>query len=81
MAEKSSRKPTKVDVAIGQRVRKRRCEIDMSQETLAARIGVTFQQVQKIETGRNRVACSRMVDIATALEQPVAQFFAGYGPK
>jgi transcriptional regulator with XRE-family HTH domain len=66
-----------IDRRLGERVRARRLEIGMSQEKLAALLGVTFQQVQKYEKGVNRIAASRLFDIAAALETPVAQFFVG----
>jgi transcriptional regulator with XRE-family HTH domain len=66
-----------VDKRIGQRVRSRRLEISMSQERLAELLGVTFQQVQKYEKGVNRIAASRLFDIASSLDIPVARFFEG----
>lgn len=66
-----------IDRKIGQRVRSRRLEIGMSQERLAELLGVTFQQVQKYEKGVNRIAASRLHDIATSLDMPVARFFEG----
>lgn len=66
-----------IDKRLGQRVRMRRLEIGMSQERLAAMIGVTFQQVQKYERACNRIAASRLLDISTALDMPVARFFEG----
>jgi transcriptional regulator with XRE-family HTH domain len=68
-----------IDRKIGQRVRTRRLEIGMSQERLAELLGVTFQQVQKYEKGVNRIAASRLFDIANALDLPVARFFEGLG--
>jgi transcriptional regulator with XRE-family HTH domain len=52
----------------------------MSQEKLAELLGVTFQQVQKYEKGVNRIAASRLFDIASALELPIARFFEGLTP-
>jgi transcriptional regulator with XRE-family HTH domain len=69
-----------IDRKIGQRVRSRRLEIGMSQERLAELLGVTFQQVQKYEKGVNRIAASRLHDIASALDMPVARFFEGLAP-
>src|SRR5262249_44415419 len=66
-----------IDRKLGQRVRSRRLEIGMSQERLAELLGVTFQQVQKYEKGVNRIAASRLFDIAAALQQPVSRFFEG----
>lgn len=68
---------TAVDKRLGERVRARRLAIGMSQEELAAALGVTFQQVQKYEKGANRIAASRLVDIAAALDLPIADFFDG----
>ncbi|MBU6373994.1 MAG: helix-turn-helix domain-containing protein [Alphaproteobacteria bacterium] len=53
----------------------------MSQERLAEILGVTFQQVQKYEKGINRVAASRLFELATALEVGVGYFFEGLAPE
>ena len=53
----------------------RRDEISMTQTELANAIGVTFQQVQKYEQGKNRVGGSRLAGIAKALAVPVSYFF------
>ena len=66
-----------VDKKVGQRVRSRRLEIGMSQERLAELLGVTFQQVQKYEKGVNRIAVSRLLDIAKSLEISACRFFDG----
>lgn len=64
-----------IDSAVGQRIRQRRKVLGFSQTELAARVGVKFQQVQKYETGVNRVAASRLWKIAEALEVPITYFF------
>ena len=66
-----------IDRRLGQRLRARRLESGLSQERLAEVLGLTFQQVQKYEKGVNRIAASRLFDIAAALEVPVAFFFDG----
>lgn len=71
----SKREANSLDRKIGAKVRERRREIAMSQETLAERLGITFQQVQKYENGTNRIAASRLWDIARALLLPVCKFF------
>ncbi len=63
--------PDPVDVAIGARVRLRRKSLNLSQGALAAKIGVTFQQVQKYERGANRVSGSMLVAVASALDTSV----------
>lgn len=66
-----------IDKRLGERVRARRLQIGMSQEKLAALLGVTFQQVQKYEKGVNRIAASRLFDVAAALDLTVASFYEG----
>jgi transcriptional regulator with XRE-family HTH domain len=66
-----------VDIAIGMKVRERRTMLGMSQETLGAAIGLTFQQVQKYERGANRIGASRLYDIAQALDVAPGYFFDG----
>jgi transcriptional regulator with XRE-family HTH domain len=66
-----------VDVHVGKRIRHRRWLIGMTQQQLAERVGIKFQQIQKYETGANRVSASRLWDISDALEVPVSFFFEG----
>ena len=66
-----------VDVHVGKRVRHRRWLIGMTQQQLAEKVGIKFQQIQKYETGANRVSASRLWDIAEAMEVPVSFFFDG----
>jgi transcriptional regulator with XRE-family HTH domain len=61
------------DIAIGATIRTLRKQSGLSQERLAAAIGVTFQQVQKYEKGTNRVAVSTLIAICHALgAEPMA---------
>ena len=66
-----------VDVHVGKRIRHRRWMVGMTQQQLAEKVGIKFQQIQKYETGMNRVSASRLWDIAEALEVPVNFFFEG----
>ncbi|SEK58971.1 helix-turn-helix domain-containing protein [Pacificibacter marinus] len=66
-----------VDVHVGKRVRHRRWMVGMTQQQLAEKVGIKFQQIQKYETGMNRVSASRLWDISEALGVPVAFFFDG----
>lgn len=66
-----------VDVHVGKRVRHRRWMVGMTQQQLAGKVGIKFQQIQKYETGMNRISASRLWDIAEALEVPVSFFFEG----
>ena len=66
-----------VDRHVGQAVRLRRKLRGVSQQALAERLGITFQQVQKYETGANRISASTLHGIAQVLEVPVSAFFDG----
>jgi transcriptional regulator with XRE-family HTH domain len=65
------RSATAIDQIIGDRIRARRLEINVSQERLAEAIGVTFQQIQKYEKGVNRVSAATLIRIADALDAQV----------
>lgn len=69
------RTPRKEDIKVGERIRLRRHLLNVTQKDLAGQIGVKFQQVQKYETGANRVGASRMMDIARALKTHPSWFF------
>lgn len=75
----AAKKPNPIDVSVGTRIRMRRKLLCMSQERLAERLGITFQQIQKYEKGTNRVGASRLSQIAEALGTPVAFFFDNDG--
>jgi transcriptional regulator with XRE-family HTH domain len=66
-----------VDVHVGKRIRHRRWMNGTTQQQLADAVGIKFQQIQKYETGMNRVSASRLWDIAHALDVPVTFFFEG----
>lgn len=68
-----------VDVHVGKRIRHRRWLVGITQQQLAEAVGIKFQQIQKYETGMNRVSASRLWDIAEALSVPVSFFFEGLG--
>lgn len=66
-----------VDVHVGKRIRQRRWMNGTTQQQLAEAVGIKFQQIQKYETGMNRVSASRLWDIAHVLNVPVSFFFEG----
>jgi transcriptional regulator with XRE-family HTH domain len=66
-----------VDIHIGQRVRHRRWLLGMTQQQLADIVGIRFQQIQKYETGANRISAARLWDLAQALKIQVPYFYAG----
>lgn len=66
-----------VDAHVGKRVRHRRWMVGMTQQQLGEKVGIKFQQIQKYETGMNRISASRLWDIAQALDVPISYFFEG----
>lgn len=64
-----------IDQGVGLRIAARRTALGWSQSVLAQALGVSFQQVQKYETGANRVSASRLHQAATAMGCSVADFF------
>ncbi len=71
----ASRKPDPVDAFVGARIALRRAAMGLSQTALAQRLGVSFQQVQKYETGANRISASRLHRLAAVLATTPAAFF------
>ena len=69
-----------VDAHVGKRIRHRRWMVGMTQQQLAGKVGIKFQQIQKYETGMNRVSASRLWEISESLEVPVSFFFDGIAP-
>ena len=67
-----------VDLHVGKRVRHRRWMKGVTQQQLGDSVGIKFQQIQKYETGMNRISASRLWDIAEALDVPVRFFFEGF---
>ena len=64
-----------IDILVGRRIRAARLLREMSQEDLASKVGVTFQQIQKYEKAENRISASRLFDLAHALKLPMEHFF------
>lgn len=60
--------PHVVDVAVGANIRRRRRDLRISQEALAAAVSLTFQQIQKYERGANRVSASMLYEISRVLK-------------
>ena len=73
--------PHPVDVHVGGRLRLRRTLLGMSQTDLGKALGLTFQQVQKYENGKNRIAASRLYHLSLIFGVPVSDFFEGLEDK
>jgi len=76
-----ARKSDWIDVHIGVRLRQRRVLLGITQEVLAQRIGISFQQMQKYEIGENRISAARLFRLSQLLDVPVTWFFGGMKPE
>ena len=66
-----------IDLHVGLRLRQRRMDLGMTQAELAKAVGLTFQQIQKYESGANQLVSSRLYELAATLRVPVSFFFDG----
>jgi transcriptional regulator with XRE-family HTH domain len=78
--ELEEKRPHPIDRHVGARLRLRRMQKGLSQSALAHAIGVTFQAVQKYESGDIRVSASRLYEIARFLETEIGFFFGSDDP-
>ena len=78
MIPRKEHEPHPIDLYVGGRMRLRRIQLGLSQGALASKIGVSFQAVQKYESGDIRISASRLYDVAQVLEVSPAFFFEGY---
>jgi len=65
----------RVDGAIGDRIRRRRIELGLTQDQLARRLGLSYQQIQKYEGGSNRISASRLYELAQRLDVTPSYFY------
>jgi transcriptional regulator with XRE-family HTH domain len=75
---KNNRSTQDVDVYAGIQLRKRRQELKISQKTLAEKVYVTFQQIQKYEKGLNRIGVSRLYEFCQILQVKPSYFFQDF---
>jgi transcriptional regulator with XRE-family HTH domain len=72
-----TRAAQKMDDHVGARIRLRRTLLGLTQEQLAASLNISYQQIQKYETGANRISAGRLFEIAQRLSVDIAYFFDG----
>ena len=68
-----------IDRHVGDRIRRRRVMLGLTQEQLGEALGISYQQIQKYETGANRVSAGRLFMISQILEVGIATLFDGLG--
>ncbi len=69
--------PHPVDIHVGKRIKEIRTVRGLTQSNVADHLGISFQQLQKYETGANRVSASRMFELSKLLDITPAFFFEG----
>lgn len=73
-----NRRSSTLEQYIGERIRRRRIQLGLTQEELAAALGCSYQQVQKYESGANRVSAANLLRLARRLSVPFDHFFVGW---
>jgi transcriptional regulator with XRE-family HTH domain len=73
--KRNPRAATAIDAYIAAQIRAHRITLGWSQAALGEKLGVSFQQIQKYESGTNRVSASRLFDICETLKAPLASMF------
>lgn len=76
---RSKSRASDIDLAVGRAVRSARVTSGLSQQDLADKVGVTYQQMHKYERGVNRISVGRLFEIAKALNKPIEHFFSDAG--
>jgi len=79
MPETPSLDASEIDRIVGERIRRRRVLLGLTQDQLADALGISYQQIQKYETGANRVSAGRLFKIAETLDTKAGLFFEGLG--
>lgn len=77
---RGARGPVEEDKTLGARVRARRIALGLSQKDIADALGVTFQQIQKYESGANRISAFAMYRLSTLLGMTLERVFDGLDP-
>ena len=68
---------SEVDSIVGERIRRRRILAGLTQDQLGEALGVSYQQIQKYETGANRVSAGRLYLLSQKLDVSPSWFFDG----
>jgi transcriptional regulator with XRE-family HTH domain len=77
---KKPRAPSVRDAEVGCRVRVQRLAKGLTQRQLGKLIGVTSQQIQRYENGKDRIGSGRLHNMAPVLGMPISHYFAENDP-
>ena len=75
MRHTTSRAPTAVDQMVGEKIRRLRQDRNMTLAELGNELGISHQQLQKYETGTNRLSAGMLSSVADVLRVPIASLF------
>lgn len=81
MAKHNPRSPNEIDIAVGGRMRKLRLEANITLQDLASRVGISHQQLQKYETGMNRISAGMLPIVAEALGVELLELYLDADPR
>ena len=70
-------KVQQINAHVGERIKKKRLQMKLGLRALGDAVGVTAQQIQKYETGKDRIFASRLFLVAAALRVPIGYFYKG----
>ncbi len=70
-----SRSPTEIDKQVGRNIRTLRTEADMTLDEMGAALGISHQQLQKYETGTNRLSAGMLANVARVLRVKIGDLF------
>ena len=71
----STKGPSEVDALVAERIRAYRRQSGLTQDSLAKKLGITFQQVQKYEKAVNRIGAGRLFEIAAIFKIPIQALY------
>ncbi len=78
--ETQARKADVIDRHVGKKLREHRRMLEMSQQDVSELLGISYQQIQKYESGANRISAGRLYTLAYIMQIPVHKFFEGLPP-
>jgi transcriptional regulator with XRE-family HTH domain len=71
----TSRAPTAIDQMVGEKIRKLRLDRNMTLAELGSELGISHQQLQKYETGTNRLSAGMLSNVADVLRVSITDLF------
>ena len=73
-AQRAKRAETALERTIGRNIQKHRLKRGLSQHDLGAKLGLSYQQIQKFENATNRISAARLYILAAELGVPFTDF-------